>query len=332
MKKIINKTENLTTELLQGYCLAYKNKVKLVPDTHIVLRKEPKEKGKVKFMMANGSGHEPCTNGWVGYGMMDMNVVGDIFTAASSDDILKALELIDDGSPILVYIMNHAGDVLNGTLAYEEAKEKGLDVHKFIFYDDIASAPKGMEEERRGMAGYIFPMKIVGAMAEEGRNIDDCLKMLEDLRNNTRTLAVAINGGTNPISGAELFELADDEIEIGMGAHGEGGANRIKMTDAKTLTRKMCDMLLEDGSYEKGDDILVFLNGTGATTVMEMNIVYKELYEYLEEKGINPVEGVIDNLLTTQECAGFSFSFLKLEGEMLKYWNAPADAPYFVRR
>ncbi len=331
MKKLLNEKEKIVEDLIEGYVLAYPNQVQAVPGTHIVKRREPKEKGKVRLIVGNGPGHEPCLLGMVGKGALDLDVLGEIFAAPSYQYYFEGIQDLDDGSPILMAVMNHAGDVLNSDIALDMAKDEGIDIESCLFYDDIASAPKECPEERRGMTGYIFFCKIVGAMAEEGRSRGDCIKMFENIRHNCRTLGLAIAPCTHPISEQRLFELPEDECEIGSGAHGEGGAIRIRMTDAKTIVGQMCEMLVTDRPYDRGDEVLVIVNGSGSTTMMELNIVYKETYHYLKARGIMAVEGLIGNYMTTQEAAGFTISLLKLEGEMKKYWNAPCDAPYFRR-
>lgn len=329
MKKIINSPNDLTRELLEGFCYAYSDEVKLIEGTHTVVRRKPKEAGKVKLVIGNGSGHEPCTNGWVGKGMLDMDIVGDIFSAPSYDVMFDSLKLIDDGSPILLFVQNHAGDVLNANICYEMAIEADMNIKKVLFYDDVASAPLEFQEERRGMAGYIFYMKIVGAMAEAGCSLEECVAMFEKVRGATRTISTAIDGGTNPQTGIKLFNLNENEIEIGMGVHGEGGVTTVPLCTAKELAEKICDILIADGGYQNGDEIITLVNGSGATTVMELNIIYKGIFEYLSSKGIKPESAIIDNLLTTQESAGFSISMLKVAEDMKPHWDAESNAPYF---
>ncbi len=331
MKKLFNAKETLVDDLIAGYVLAYPKRVKVTQGTHIVSRTEPKEKGKVKFVVGNGPGHEPCLLGMVGKGGLDMDVLGEIFAAPSYEKYYEGIKQIDDGSPVLMLVMNHAGDVMNANMAFDQAKEDGIDVYQELFYDDVGSAPKEFEEERRGMTGYVFICKIVGAMAEEGRSIEDCIGMFRLIRANCRTLGVAIEACTHPMTGQKLFELPDDECEIGSGAHGEGGAMKLKMTDSKTVVGEMCRMLVDDMPYKAGDKVLVIVNGSGKTTMMELNVAYKETFDFLAARGIEAAEGLIGNYLTTQEAAGFTITLLKLEGEMERYWNAPCEVPYFSK-
>lgn len=331
MKKIINDPNHLADELLEGYTLAYRNIIKLVEGTHMVVRQTPKAKGKVKLVMGNGCGHEPAVTGWVGEGMFDANIVGDIFTAPSGEEMFRCLQLLDDGSPILLCVQNHAGDVMNANVCMDLALDAGMNIEQVLYYDDIATAPKGMEDQRRGIGGMLFYSKIVGALAEAGGSLAACIELFERVRDNTRTLAVAIKGSTHPVTGLPQFELADDEIQIGMGVHGEGGLESLKLCTAQELAANMGGRLLEDKPFVDGDELLVFLNGSGSTTVMELSIFYRDLFRFLAGRGIHAQEGVIGNFLTTQEAAGFSLSLCKLERDMLELWNAPCRTGCFSK-
>lgn len=324
MKKLINDPKDLVNETLLGYALANKNIIELVENTHIIVRKNKKAKDKVKFIIGNGAGHEPAVIGWVGEGMFDANVVGEVFTAPSAEKIVEAIEYINDGSPILLAVQNHAGDVLNANIAYTIARKKGIDVHKVLFYDDVASAPKGCEEERRGMAGMLFYTKIVGAYLDEGGNIEEAIELFNKTRDNTRTYSVAITSCTHPLTGMNIISLEDDKIELGMGVHGEGGGvNRIPMVKSKELAKILCDKLIEDMPYTPNDELLVFINGLGATTFMEMSVLYKDICDYIQNKNMIIYDGFVDNCLTTQELSGVSLSFCKVDEQMKKLWDSP---------
>ncbi len=325
MKKLINRSEDIVSDVLSGFTKAHKDRVKLIPDTTYVVRAQPKEKGKVKLVIGNGAGHEPAVIGWVGKGMFDMNVVGDVFTAPSANKIFKGLQAIDDGSPILLIVQNHAGDVLNANAAYKKAVDVGMNIQKVLFYDDIASAPKGSEQERRGIGGMIFYVKIVGALAEAGATLDECVAMFEHVRDNTRTYAAAFSSCTHPQTGQRMFEYLDgsDLIELGMGVHGEGaGENQIPMPTASKFAEIMGEALMSDKPYVKGDEILLCVNGAGSTTVMEMSILYNELDKFFTEKGITVAAGTCGNFLTTQELSGVSISICKIDDESLALWQA----------
>lgn len=331
MKKIINKPEDLVAETLKGYTDAHSDIIHLVPGTHMVERALPKKKGKVRFLMANGAGHEPAVICWVGKGMFDMNIPGEIFTCAPSASIYEGIKRLgEDGSPVLVAIQNHAGDVMNAGLAIEDALDDGIDVHSVLFWDDIASASKEEIEERRGIGGMLFYSKMIGAMAEGGASVDELIAMFEKIRDRTRTVAFAVTNCTNPISGLDMFaRLPDDMIEIGMGVHGEGGSGRIKLPTAKELAKIIANQLIDDGGYKASDRLLVFVNGSGGMTMMEMSIFYGELKAYLEDKGMSVAGCKVGNYLTTQELNGASVSFCAVNDEMLDLWHAPCEVSYF---
>lgn len=334
MKKIQNTADTLVRDELEGYAAIHKKVIRLLPDSTCIVRAVPKEKGKVKLVMGNGAGHEPAVIGWVGEGMFDMNIVGDVFTAPSADKILNGLQAIDDGSPILLIVQNHAGDVLNANQAYKKAKKLGMDIHKVLFYDDIASAPRDAVEERRGMGGMFFYTKIVGALAEQGASVEECIAMFEKVRDQTRTYAAAFSSCTNPVNGVKMFEYLENNnsIELGMGVHGEGGGeNRIPMPSAEKLAEMMGKALLEDKPYQKGEQLLIDVNGAGSTTCMEMNIFYRELERYLIAQGFQPVGAVAGNFLTTQELAGISLSICGVDEEMLRLWEAPCRCGILTR-
>ena len=330
MKKIINDPNKIVEETLKGYVAAHDDVIRLVPGTHMVERVHPKAQGKVRFLMGNGAGHEPAVVCWVGEGMFDMNIPGEIFTCASSQAIYQGIKRLSAGGPVLVAIQNHAGDVLNAGRAIDEALEEGIEVDSVVFYDDIASAPKKMMEERRGIGGMLFYGKIVGAMAENGADMQSLKQMFAKVRDKTRTYAVAITNCTNPISGLDMFsQLPDDEIELGMGVHGEGGGGRIKLPTSRELAKLMADKLIDDGGYMRGDRLLVMVNGAGGMTMMEMSILFGDLKSYLVEKGMSVVGSKVGNYLTTQELSGVSISFCAVDDEMLKLWNEPCKVSYF---
>jgi phosphoenolpyruvate---glycerone phosphotransferase subunit DhaK len=330
MKKILNSPSTIVEETLEGFAGLYSTRVVRVAGTHIIERRRPKDRGKVRFMMGNGAGHEPAVIGWVGEGMFDLNVVGEIFTAPSAQDILAGIERLCSGGPVLLAVQNHAGDVLNAGKAVERASQKGLPVTSVLFYDDIASAPKGKETERRGMAGMLFYTKIVGAAAERGKDVPELMRLFEKCRDQTRTFAVAITNCTNPITGLAMFDhLGPDEIELGLGVHGDSSGNVVKLPTAAGLVDLMVETILDDYGIGRGDDVLVFVNGAGSTTMMELCIYYRELNRRLFDLGINIRGAKAGNYLTTQELSGISLSICRVDREMLELWKDPCDVGYF---
>jgi dihydroxyacetone kinase-like protein len=332
MKKLINDPGNIVKELMKGLVKAHSDVLELIDDD-IIVRRKKKEKGKVQIVFGQGAGHEPAYNGMVGPGMHDVEIPGGIFACSGGDRIYEGIKIAweDSGhTPVLLLIANHEGDVINGNIALDMARDDGIDVESVLLYDDIASAPKGDEKNRRGMAGMTFAFKISGAMAEEGKSRDEIIKKTEELVASTRTLAVALNPCTHPTTGQPLFTLGEDELIIGPGVHGEAGPEGpMKMTKADKVIDIVSDRVITDGEFKSGDDTLVLINGSGATTLMEMFILYNRLDEILKSKKIKPYNPLIGNIITTQEMAGFSLSMAKADDEVKRLWSAPADTPYF---
>jgi dihydroxyacetone kinase-like protein len=332
MKKFINRPEDLVDELLRGLVTAYSNLIQMVGN-NIIIRRKPKEKGKVQIVFGQGIGHEPGYDGMVGYGMHDVEVPGGIFACSGGDRIYEGIKIaweMSGKTPVLLLIANHEGDVINGNMALDLAYDDGIDVEGIILYDDIASAPKGEEEKRRGMAGMTFSFKAAGAMAEEGKRRDEIIKMVKRVNENTRTLAVALKPCTIPTTGQPLFTLADDELIIGPGVHGEPGPEGpLKMITANEVMDIVAEKLIEDGGYRSGDELLVLINGSGSTTLMEMFILYNRLHEIFIRKNMKPYRPLIGNYITTQEMAGFSLSLCRADAEIKRLWDAPANTPYF---
>ncbi|SHJ89015.1 dihydroxyacetone kinase, N-terminal domain [Clostridium amylolyticum] len=327
-KKIINDVDNIVFDTVEGFVKAYKHKVIKLPNSNVIVRKNL-EAGKVGVVIGNGSGHEPACIGFVGKNMLSANAYGGIFAAPGPDTLYDAIEAVDSGCGVCVLISNHAGDVINSKMAIDMAKDDDINCKGVILYDDIASSPKGQEEERRGTAGTLFSYKIVGAYAEEGHSLDKVVKMAEKVRDNTRTLAVATISGTSPITGYKMFEIEDDEIEIGMGVHGEAAAHTMKICTAKDIAEVMCEKLIEDKPYLEGDEITVLVNGCGQTTYMELLIFYNEVEKILNDKGIKVYKPAIGSFITTQEMGGIALAFCKLDDEMKKMWEKETDAPAF---
>jgi len=332
MKKFINAPNNLTTELLQGYALAYLDKVKIVGD-RIVVRAKPKSKDKVAIVTLGGSGHEPALSGYVGEGMLDASVVGDIFAAPGAPKVLEALRMFKDHSGILLVILNHAGDVMNGNLAFKMAKEEGINVQKVLTAEDIAPGINAPIEDKRGLGGCIPLSKVAGAAAEAGKSLDDVVAVAEKFNKTMATLAVTMKTATHPQSGQYISELPDDMMEIGMGQHGEGGGTGPqKIASADETAALMVERLIPAAKLQSGNKAMLIINGSGATTLMEMFVVFRKAHQILTAQGITVAAGRCEEILTVQEAAGFQMFLAKLDDETLKYIEAPSDAPYWVTR
>jgi dihydroxyacetone kinase-like protein len=331
MKKCINDPENLVTELLEGYTLAFPDKVKL-EGGNLVMRAYPKQVGKVSLVTLGGSGHEPGLSGFVGYGMLDVSVPGEIFAAPGPQKCLDAIKRADRGGGVLFVVLNHAGDVLTANITMEMALKEGLNVKMILVHDDIASGPIDKPEERRGLVGFLPVVKIAGAAAEEGRTLEEIVEVAERTVRSMRTLAVAFSPPTHPITGDAMFELDEDEMAVGMGQHGEAGVDRVKMRTADETTELMLEQLLADLGAAEGEELLVILNGAGATTMMELYIVFRRMHQILKDKKIKIARSLIGEYITTQEQAGFQMLIAAMDREMLNLWDAPCDSPCLVAR
>jgi len=331
MKKFINDPENLTKELLEGYAIGYGDKIAIKSDK-LVVRAKPKDIDKVAVVTLGGAGHEPALSGFVGEGMLDVSVVGDIFAAPGPPKVVEALKLMNRDAGILFIVLNHAGDVMSANMAMEMAEKEGIKVRMILTHEDIAPGANAPIEDRRGLVGCVPLYKIAGAAAEAGKSLDEVYEISERFNNNMATLAVAMTGATHPATGTALFELADDEMEIGMGQHGEPGTGPTKLLSADATARTMIDRLTAAVGAAKGDRLLVLLNGAGATTLMELFIVLRSVKKALDEKGISLAASAAGEFLTVQEMAGFQMFVAKMDDELLELHNAPCDSPYMTVR
>ncbi|MFN8448152.1 MAG: dihydroxyacetone kinase subunit DhaK [Anaerolineae bacterium] len=327
-KKLINRPENILAEMLAGFASAYGDIVRLT-DTGLIVRRQPKAAGKVGLVIGNGSGHEPAMIGLVGDGLFDVNIPGEIFTAPGPERIIDGIKAADRGAGVLVCVSHHAGDLMNAEMALELCEMEGIaNVEMVVLYDDISSAPKGREPERRGSAGLFFVWKMLGAAAETGASLAECKTVAEKIRDNTRTLAVALTSCAHPVTGETMFEMPDDQIEIGMGVHGEVGMGRQKLVSADATIDLMLPPILEDLPFQSGDEVLVLLNNSGSMTLMELFILYRRVAERLDAAGVRVYRSWIGAYATTQETAGFALSLCHVDDELKRLWDAPANGAY----
>jgi len=331
MKKFINDPDRLTPELLEGYCAAHPDQVKLVSEK-IVVRAKPKDESKVAILTLGGAGHEPALSGFVGEGMLDASVVGDIFAAPGAPKVIEAMRLLSRDAGILFVVLTHAGDVMSANMAMEMAEEEGIKVKMILTREDIAPGADAPVEDRRGLAGCIPLYKVAGAAAEEGRSLEEVHAVAEKFNDNMATLAVALKTATHPQSGDAIFELDDDEMEIGMGQHGEAGTGRSKLMTADKTAETMAAQVLPAANCAAGDPVFVMINGAGATTLMEQYIVFRATKNYAESQGMNVAFGRVGEYLTVQEMAGFQMVAAKLDDELVGLLKAPSDAPCWVTR
>jgi dihydroxyacetone kinase-like protein len=331
VKKLFNAPETMVDDMIDGYVSACPQLSRGRLDPRIVVRrtnrKNPDEK--VTLLIGNGSGHEPIAMGFVGRGVLDANVAGDIFAAPSADLILDGIREVNGAAGTILLISRHSGDVINGRAAVMLAEEEGLKVSPLLMYDDISAAPPERRSERRGAAGTMFIYKILGAAAEEGRTLDALMELGIRVRDRTVTLAAALSPGISPLTGQPMFSLPEDEIFLGMGVHGEPGVGRVRTGPVRNLVQGMVERLLEDRPVAAGGRAAVIVNGMGGTTMMELLTVWAETRKALAERQISAIAPMVGSYVTTQEMGGFSISLFEPDEETLSLWCAPSDTPAF---
>lgn len=329
MKKFINDPNSLTDELLEGLALAHADTVDV--QGHLVISRALEKADRVTIVTFGGSGHEPAQCGFVGEGMVDIQVVGDIFAAPNPQLVFEAVKMADKGHGVLLLVLNHAGDMLCGNMVMKMAGKAGLNVRKVVTQEDISNAPRSNSDDRRGLAGAIPLYHIAAAAAREGRSLDEVAALAQRYADSMATIAVAARCATHPATGAEFGDLGDVDMEIGMGQHGEGGGGRQPMKTARETIEIMANALVKDIPLQAGDRAFVMINGSGATTLMEMFILYKDCVHYLEGLGIEVVANMVGEILTVQEQAGFQLNIAKWDEEFLRLWNTPAHTPAFFK-
>ena len=328
--KFINDPEQITAELLEGYVLAYPDQVKLGGE-NIIVRANPKSTDKVAIVTLGGSGHEPALSGCVGDGMLDCSVVGDIFAAPGAQRVFQALQLMKREAGILLVVLNHSGDVMSANMACQLAGRMGIKVKQLLTHDDISAGIGADDNDRRGLAGCVPLYKILGAAADEGKSLDELLEIGERYNKQVATLAVAMRSCTHPQNGATITDLPAGIMEIGMGQHGEGGGGQKPLVSADETAAEMVDLLCQQLQPKSGDKMLLIINGVGATTHMELNIVFRKAYKELEARGMQVVVSRIQEILTVQEQAGFQMIMAKLDDDHIDYLkNYASNAPYWT--
>ena len=299
--------------------------MKKVDGYNVVVRANKKE-GKVALISGGGSGHEPAHAGYVGEGMLDAAVAGAVYTSPASDAILEGIKAVATDKGVLMVIKNYTGDVMNFEMAAEMAEMEGITVKQVVVNDDVAVKDSLYTVGRRGVAGTVFVHKIAGALAETGADIDEVQAVAQKVIDNVRTMGAATLPSTIPASGKPGFELAEDEMEVGIGIHGEPGTHREKLMTANEITDHILEKILEDIDYS-GSEVAVMINGSGSTPLMELYIINNRVADVLAEKGINVVDTYVGEYMTSIDMAGFSISLLKLDDQMKELLAAKADTP-----
>jgi len=326
MKKLINDPRAVVDESVEGFGMAHADIVDVHPDPKFVVRKAAPVPGKVALVSGGGSGHEPLHAGFVGLGMLDAAVPGAVFTSPTPDQIIPATVAVDSGAGVVHIVKNYTGDVLNFETAAEMAQAEGVRVRSVLVNDDVAVEDSLYTAGRRGVGGTVLVEKIAGASAQRGDDLDAVTAIAERVVANVRTMGVALSGCTVPHAGTPSFELADDEIEIGIGIHGEPGRHRIAMESADAITDRLLEPVLEDLKVAEGDKVLLFVNGMGGTPLSELYIVYRRAAQVLAERGATVERSLVGNYVTSLEMQGCSVSVLRLDDEMTRLWDAPVHS------
>ncbi len=321
MKKIINKPEEIIGQMLDGLVKANKDKITRIEGTNVIARKDAPVDRKVGLISGGGSGHEPAHAGFVGAGMLDCAVAGDIFTSPTPDQVLEAIKKADSGKGVFMVIKNYQGDVMNFEMAKEMAEMEDIEVEYVIVNDDIVVEKK---EDRRGVAGTIFVHKTLGAMAENGASLAEIKEAADAIVGDIKSIGMATKPCTNPSDGKESFSLADNELEMGIGIHGEEGIQKEEMKPADDIVKEMADRLLEEVT-DTDSEYALMVNGMGATPEMELFVINNSLADYLEEKNIKVARTYVGNFMTSMDMAGFSITLYKVDDNRLKLLDQEVD-------
>ena len=323
MKKISNAVENVEQEMIEGLVKSRSRKLEKLEAGNIVVRKERKQ-GKVALVSGGGSGHEPAHGGYVGRGMLDAAVAGPVFTSPTPDMVYEGIKAVATDAGVLCIVKNYTGDVMNFEMAVDMAKDDDIKADYVVVNDDVAVEDSSFTTGRRGVAGTILVHKIAGARAEEGGTLEEVKAVAEKVIANVRTMGMAIKPCTVPAAGKPGFELPEDEMEIGIGIHGEPGTHREKLQKANEIAKQLLDKILADIDYS-GKEVAVIVNGMGATPLMELYIVNNFVQDYLKEKNVKVYDTMVGNYMTSIEMAGFSLTLLRLDDELKRLYDAPAD-------
>ena len=324
MKKFINDVENVENEMLEGIVLAHPEYVKRLEGFNVLVRAD-KKTGKVALVSGGGSGHEPAHGGFVGKGMLDAAVAGSIFTSPTPDQVFEAIKAVDAGKGVLLVIKNYTGDIMNFEMAAELAEAEGIKVANVVTNDDVAVEDSLYTTGRRGVAGTVFVHKIAGAKAETGASLEEVKATAEKVIANVRTMGVALKPCTVPAAGKPGFELSEDEMELGIGIHGEPGTERKPIQTADVIVDYLMERIVKDMKPQAGDEVAVMINGSGATPPMELYILNRRVHQILADKGIKVFKTVVGDYMTSIDMAGASVTLLKLDDEMKELLAAKAD-------
>lgn len=327
MKKLINSPESVVRDALAGMELAHPDLVKVYYDPNFIVRADAPVSGKVGIVSGGGSGHEPMHGGFVGKGMLDAACPGEVFTSPVPDQMLEATRAVNGGAGVLHIVKNYTGDVMNFEMAAELGAGEGIEVASVVVNDDVAVKDSLYTAGRRGVGATVLMEKIVGGAAEARATLEDCKRIAEKVNAQTRSMGMALTSCVVPAKGSPTFDLAADEMEIGIGIHGEPGRTRMKLEPVNEIVNMLAAAVLDDLPFKRGDEVLAFVNGMGGTPLIELYIVYKELARVCQERGITISRKLIGSYITSLEMAGCSITLLKLDVELTRLWDAPVHTP-----
>ncbi|MDR1979535.1 MAG: dihydroxyacetone kinase subunit DhaK [Synergistaceae bacterium] len=325
MKKLINKVDDVVTESLAGMQAAYSD-LRLLPEYKTLVRANAPQP-KVAVISGGGSGHEPMHGGFVGYGMLDAACAGEVFTSPTPDQMYEAAKATNGGKGVLFLVKNYTGDVMNFQMAADMLKGDGIDVEQVVVNDDVAVKDSTWTAGRRGVGGTVLIEKIIGAYAQAGASLAEVKELTERLNANVRTMGTALTSCTTPAAGKPTFVLPDDEIELGIGIHGEPGRERVKQKTSSEIVEYMAGSVVDDLPFKAGDEVLAFVNGMGGTPLIELFIIYNDLKKFLDGKKIVIARNLVGNYITSLDMQGCSITLLKLDSQIKSLWDYPVNTP-----
>ena len=326
MKKLINSPDRVVDEALAGMAAAHADLIRVI-EPNVIVRKDAPKRGKVGIISGGGSGHEPMHGGFVGMGMLDAACAGAVFTSPVPDQMQVATKAVDGGAGVLHIVKNYTGDVMNFDMAAQLAESEGITVKAVVMADDVAVKDSLYTAGRRGVGGTVLAEKIVGACAEAGADLDKVTAMCQKVQDNVRSMGMALTSCTVPAAGKPTFDIGEDEMEIGVGIHGEPGRTRTKLASADDIAEMLMIPILEDLPFRSGDRVLAFVNGMGGTPLIELYIVYNAVNRILKGRGITIARNLVGSYITSLEMAGCSISLLRLDDETIRFWDAPVHTP-----
>src|SRR5881628_3802461 len=327
MKKLINRPEDVVKEALAGMEALHPELIRVDYENQVIARKDAPVRGKVGVISGGGSGHEPMHGGFVGHGMLDAACPGAVFTSPVPDQMLAATRAVNGGAGVLHVVKNYTGDVLNFEMAAELAQAEGIEVASVVTNDDVAVQDSLYTAGRRGVGVTVLLEKIVGGCAEAGADLETVTTLAKKVNANGRSMGMALTSCIVPAAGKVTFEIADDEMELGIGIHGEPGRERTKLKAADEIAEILTSTVVKDLPYKRGDEVLAFVNGMGGTPLIELYVVANAVNRYLQKEGIKPARWLVGSYITSLEMAGCSVTLLKLDAETTKFWDAPVHTP-----